>query len=42
MLNESKATEIAKRRYNRIALLCTVLIDGLIERSRSSRWRELL
>ena len=42
MLSESKATEIAKRRYNRIALLYTVLIDGLIERSRSSRWRELL
>ncbi len=42
MLSESKATEIAKRRYNRIALLYTALIDGLIERSRSSRWRELL
>ena len=42
MVSESKATEIAKRRYNRIALLYTVLIDGLIERSRSSRWRELL
>lgn len=42
MVTESKATEIAKRRYNRIALLYTILIDGLIERSRSSRWRELL
>jgi ubiquinone/menaquinone biosynthesis C-methylase UbiE len=42
MLSESKATEIAKRRYNRVALLYTALIDGLIERSRSSRWRELL
>lgn len=42
MLSENKGTEIAKRRYNRIALLYTVLIDGLIERSRSSRWRELL
>lgn len=42
MVSESKATEIAKRRYNRIALIYTVLIDGLLERSRSSRWRELL
>ena len=42
MLSESKTTEIAKRRYNRIAPLYTILIDGLIERSLSSRWRELL
>jgi len=39
---EGKATEIAKRRYDRIAPLYYYLIDGLIEGSRSSKWRELL
>jgi len=38
---ESKATEVAKRRYDRIAPLYD-LMEGLIERSRYSKWRELL
>jgi phosphatidylethanolamine/phosphatidyl-N-methylethanolamine N-methyltransferase len=38
---EGKATEIAKRRYNRIAPLYD-LMEGVIERSRYSKWRELL
>lgn len=41
MLTQDKATELAKRRYNRIASLYD-LMEGLIERSRYSRWRELL
>ena len=41
MLTQDKATELAKRRYNRIAPLYD-LMEGLIERSRYSRWRELL
>ena len=38
---KGKATEITKRRYNRIAPLYD-LMEGLIERSRYSKWRELL
>jgi len=38
---EGKATDIAKRRYNRIAPLYD-LMEGLIERSRYSKWREFL
>lgn len=34
-------TEIARRRYNRIAPLYD-LMEGLVERSRYSRWRQLL
>lgn len=41
MSTEGKATEIARRRYNRIAPLYD-LMEGLIERSRYSKWRELL
>ena len=41
MSTEDEATEIAKRRYNRIAPLYD-LMEGLIERSRFSKWRELL
>ena len=41
MLTRDKATEIAKRRYNRIAPLYD-LMEGLIERSRYNKWRELL
>ncbi|MFQ6122042.1 MAG: class I SAM-dependent methyltransferase [Dehalococcoidales bacterium] len=41
MSTEDKATEIAKRRYNRIAPLYD-LMESLIERSRYSKWRELL
>ena len=41
MSTEGKATEIAKRRYNRIAPLYD-LMEGLIERSRYSKWRQLL
>jgi len=41
LLTQDKATELAKRRYNRIAPLYD-LMEGLIERSRYSRWRELL
>lgn len=41
MPTESKATEIAKRRYNRIAPLYDFM-ESLMERSRLSKWRELL
>ena len=41
MSTENKATEIAKRRYNRIAPIYD-LMEGLIERSRYNKWRELL
>lgn len=41
MTTEGKATEIAKRRYNRIAPLYD-LMEDVIERSRYSKWRELL
>ncbi len=41
MSTEGKASEIAKRRYNRIATLYD-LMEGLIERSRYGKWRELL
>lgn len=41
MTTENKATEIAKRRYNRIAPLYD-LMEGLVERSRYRQWRELL
>jgi ubiquinone/menaquinone biosynthesis C-methylase UbiE len=41
MSTENKATEIAKRRYDRIAPLYD-LMEGLIERSRYNKWRELL
>jgi len=38
---KGKATEIARGRYNRIAPLYD-LMEGLIERSRYAKWRELL
>ena len=41
MTKESKATEATKRRYNRIAPVYD-LMESLVERSRYSRWRELL
>jgi len=41
LLTQDKATELAKRRYNRIAPLYDFM-EGLIERSRYSKWRELL
>ncbi len=41
MLTQDRATELAKRRYNRIAPLYD-LMEGLIETSRYSKWRELL
>jgi len=41
MSTEGKATEIAKRRYNRIAPIYD-LMESLVERSRYSTWRELL
>jgi len=41
LLTQDKATEIAKRRYNRIAPLYD-LMEGLVERSRYSKWRGLL
>ena len=41
MLTQDKDTELAKRRYNRIAPLYD-LMEGLVERSRYSKWRELL
>ncbi len=41
MLTQDKATELAKRRYNRIAPLYD-LMEGLVERSRYSKWRKLL
>jgi len=41
MSTEDKATETTKRRYDRIAFLYD-LTEGLIERSRYNKWRELL
>lgn len=41
MSTERKATEIAKRRYNRIAPFYDFM-ESLIERSRYSKWRDLL
>jgi len=41
LLTQDKATELAKRRYNRIAPLYD-LMEGLVERSRYSKWRKLL
>jgi len=41
VLTQDKTTELAKRRYNRIAPLYD-LMEELIERSRYSKWRELL
>jgi len=41
MLTLNKATELAKRRYNRRAPLYD-LMESLVERSRYGRWRELL
>ena len=38
---ESKATEIVRRTYDRIAPLYDVM-DGLAERSRYSKWRLIL
>ena len=41
MKTEDRATEIARRRYNRIAPTYD-LMESLIERSRYSKWRQLL
>ncbi len=41
MLTQYRATEITRGRYNRIAPLYD-LMESLIERSRYSKWRELL
>ncbi len=41
MSTEDKATEIARRRYDRIAPFYDFM-EGLVERSRHSKWRELL
>lgn len=41
MLIGGKATEIARRRYNRIAPMYD-LMEDLVERSRYSKWREML
>lgn len=41
MSAEDKATEIAKRRYNRIAPIYDFM-ESLVERSRFNKWRELL
>lgn len=41
MLTRNRATEITKRRYNRIAPIYDFM-ESLIERSRYSKWRELL
>ena len=41
MLTQDRATELAKRRYNRIAPLYD-LMESLVERSRYSKWRKLL
>jgi ubiquinone/menaquinone biosynthesis C-methylase UbiE len=38
---KDKATETARKRYNRIAPLYD-LMEGLVERSRYSKWRQLL
>lgn len=40
MSTENKATEITRRRYNRIAPLYD-LMEGLVESSRYSKWRKL-
>jgi ubiquinone/menaquinone biosynthesis C-methylase UbiE len=41
MTTESKATEATKKRYNRIAPVYDFM-EGLTERSRYSKWREML
>lgn len=41
MTATSKATEVARKRYNRVAPVYD-LVEGFIERSRYSRWRDLL
>ncbi len=41
MLTRDKATEIAKRRYNRIAPIYDFM-ESLVEKSRRSKWRDLL
>lgn len=41
MTTESKATEATKKRYNRIAPVYDFM-EGLAERSRYSKWREML
>ena len=41
MTTESKATETTKKRYNRIAPVYDFM-EGLAERSRYSKWREML
>jgi len=41
MKTESKITEAARKRYDRIAPVYD-LMEGMVERSRYSRWRELL
>ena len=41
MTTESKATEATKKRYNRIASVYDFM-EGLAERSRYSKWREML
>lgn len=38
---ENKATEAARRRYNRIAPVYD-LMESIVERSRYSRWRQVL
>ncbi len=40
MITESKGTEAAKRRYNRIAPVYDIM-EGLVETSRYSKWREM-
>ena len=40
MTKESKATKDAKRRYNRIAPIYDIM-EGLVETSRYSKWREM-
>jgi len=41
LLTKDKTTELAKRRYNRIALLYD-LMENLSEKTRYTKWRELL
>ncbi len=41
MTMENKATEVARRRYNRIAPVYD-LMESIVERSRYSRWRQVL
>lgn len=41
MTTESKVTEAAKKRYNRIAPVYDFM-EGVVERSRYSKWREML